>query len=108
MNPASPGPYSNRIHEEDAVRASVHLIRMALNDQPLETHYLLSDNEPVRLDKVVAWVRQQTPCQPPVSTARTGGRAGSKRCRNQRLRETGFEFLYPDFRAGYGEMIRNG
>lgn len=107
MNPASPGPYSNRIHEEDAVRACAHLVHRCLSGQPVSDCYLITDCEPVRLDDVVNWVRNQIPCQPPVSEARTGGRAGSKRCRNERLLKTGFHFRYPDFRAGYGEMIED-
>ncbi|TGN38321.1 NAD-dependent epimerase/dehydratase family protein [Marinobacter confluentis] len=105
MDPASPAPYSNRIHEADAAGAVCHLTRLALAGAPLEPCYLASDCEPARLDEVVAWVRQQLPCKAPDPDARKGGRAGSKRCSNQRLLDTGFRFSYPDFRAGYGEMI---
>lgn len=105
MNPTSPGPYSNRIHEDDAAGVLVHLTRMALEGQPLEERYIASDCEPVRLDEVVAWVQQQTPCAPPAPDALTGGRAGSKRCDNTRLLTTGYRFQFPDFRAGYGPMI---
>jgi nucleoside-diphosphate-sugar epimerase len=105
MNPQSPAPFSNRIHEEDAAEAAAHLTRLALRGTPLAPSYIASDCEPVRLDEVVAWVRQQTPCAEPVPDARKGGRAGSKRCDNTKLRETGFRFRYPDFRAGYRAMI---
>ncbi|PXX88964.1 NAD-dependent epimerase [Marinobacter vulgaris] len=105
MDPESPAPFSNRIHEADAVAAACHLVNRALDDEPLEQCYLASDCEPVRLDDVVAWVREQTPCAPPQPDARKGGRAGSKRCSNKRLLESGFRFRYPDFRAGYRELI---
>jgi hypothetical protein len=42
-----------------------------------------------------------------VADARTGGRAGSKRCNNQRLLDTGFRFEYPDYKAGYLAIIRD-
>lgn len=105
MDPASPGPYSNRIHEADAAAAACHIVERALAGQPLDDCYLASDCEPVRLDEVVAWVREQLPCAKPGPDARKGGRAGSKRCSNQRLLETGFRFRYADFKAGYLEMI---
>jgi nucleoside-diphosphate-sugar epimerase len=105
MDPASPAPYSNRIHEADAAAVVCHLTRLALAGKPLEPCYLASDCEPARLDEVVAWVRDQLPCKAPAAEARKGGRAGSKRCRNQRLLDSGFHFHYPDFRVGYGEMI---
>jgi nucleoside-diphosphate-sugar epimerase len=105
MDPASPSPYSNRIHEADAAAATCHIVEQALAGQPLENCYLASDCEPVRLDEVVAWVREQLPCAKPGPNARKGGRAGSKRCNNQRLLDSGFRFRYPDFRVGYQEMI---
>ena len=106
LNPDSPGPFTNRIHEQDAEAACVYLIRKALAGNPLETCYLASDCEPVRLDEVVQWIRGQIPCRRPDPNGRRGGRGGSKRCSNQRLLDSGFEFTYPDFRAGYRAMIR--
>jgi len=105
MAPTSPGPYSNRIHEADAAAATCHIVERALASQPLENCYLASDCEPVRLDEMVAWVREQLPCDKPGPDARKGGRAGSKRCNNRRLLDSGFHFRYPDFRVGYREMI---
>ena len=107
MDPAKPAPFSNRIHEADAAAAVCHVLELALAGSPVEDCYLASDCEPARLDEVVEWVRQQVPCQPPKADARKGGRAGSKRCDNRRLRQSGFEFRYPDFRAGYREMIES-
>ncbi|MEP3563905.1 MAG: NAD-dependent epimerase, partial [Marinobacter sp.] len=107
MNPQPPAPYSNRIHERDAVRAVTHMIELALSGKKLEDVYIVTDCEPVRLDEVVEWVQQQVSCKAPVEDARKGGRAGSKRCSNQRLLASGFEFRYPDFRAGYREMINS-
>lgn len=108
MNPAQPAPFSNRIHEEDAANAAVHLVTLALSGATLEACYIASDCEPVRLDEVVEWVRQQTLCAEPRPDARKGGRAGSKRCSNKRLLSTGFRFRYPDFRAGYRAIIDQG
>jgi hypothetical protein len=108
MNPVRPAPFSNRIHEEDAAAAVAHLNELALAGKPLDTCYVASDCEPVRLDEVVDWVREQVPCAEPVTEARKGGRAGSKRCNNRRLLQTGFTFRYPDFRAGYRKMIEKG
>lgn len=105
MAPAKPAPFTNRIHEDDAAAAVQHLIGKALAGERLESLYLASDNEPARLDEVVEWVQTQIACAPPTDDARTGGRAGSKRCSNQRLRNSGFQFQYPDFRAGYSAMI---
>lgn len=105
LNPQKPAPFSNRIHEEDAAAAVAHLNTLALSGEPLDSCYVASDCEPVRLDEVVEWVREQVACAEPSPGARQGGRAGSKRCNNARLLQTGFSFRYPDFRAGYQDMI---
>ncbi|MEX0605011.1 MAG: NAD-dependent epimerase/dehydratase family protein [Marinobacter sp.] len=105
MNPLNPAPYTNRIHEVDAANAVVHLMQASLRGEALAEHYIASDCEPARLAEVVAWVQNQTHCAQPKSGARAGGRAGSKRCRNQRLLDSGFSFRYPDYRTGYSEMI---
>ncbi|MBE0484724.1 NAD-dependent epimerase/dehydratase family protein [Marinobacter sp.] len=107
MNPQAPAPFSNRIHEKDAARAVAWLSEQALAGKEIDNLYIGTDCEPVRLDEVVAWVRQQVPCKQPVESARKGGRAGSKRCDNRRLLEGGFQFRYPDYRAGYREMINS-
>ncbi|BES69687.1 SDR family oxidoreductase [Marinobacter nanhaiticus D15-8W] len=106
IDPASPGPYTNRIHEEDAAAAAAHLVRYSLAGNPMHDRYLASDSTPVRLDEIVAWIREQVPCAEPGEEARGGTRAGSKRCLNQRLRDSGFDFRYPGFREGYGELIK--
>ncbi|MEH6356513.1 MAG: sugar nucleotide-binding protein [Marinobacter sp.] len=105
LNPPAHSNYSNRIHEQDAARAVVHLSTMAAAGETLQPCYLASDCEPVRLDQVAQWVRQQTDCEAPAEDARSGGRVGSKLCSNRRLLETGFQFRYPDFRAGYRDLI---
>lgn len=105
MDPVSPGPFSNRIHEADAAAVVAHLLHKSLSGKNVDDCYIASDCEPVRLDEVVRWVQAQLPCTTPKADARIGGRAGSKRCSNQRLLDSGYQFLYPDFRAGYLEMI---
>jgi nucleoside-diphosphate-sugar epimerase len=105
LNPPDPSNYSNRIHQQDAVRAIVHLSAMTAAGETLQPCYLASDCEPVRLDQVVRWVRQHITCEKPAEDARGGNRVGSKRCNNRRLLQTGFEFWYPDFRAGYRGLI---
>lgn len=105
LNPPAHSNYSNRIHEQDAVRAMMHLSSMAASGGSLQTCYLASDCEPIRLDQVVRWVREHTDCEEPAEDARDGSRVGSKLCSNRRLLKTGFEFRYPDFRAGYRELI---
>jgi hypothetical protein len=33
-------------------------------------------------------------------------RGGNKRCNNRRLLDSGYQFLYPDYQAGFGAMLQ--
>lgn len=99
-------PFTNRIHEMDAVGAISHLARRALRGETLENRYLVSDCEPARLIDVVRWIRERLPGVP--ETSGSGGhrrRGGSKRCNNARLLAGGYVLRYPSFREGYGQIL---
>ena len=91
--------WTNRIHVEDCAGALHHLMRIA---DP-KALYLGSDNQPVTTATVVTWLSAElgvaTP--PPAETERF-----NKRCRNARLRETGYRFEHPSFRDGYRPIVR--
>ena len=82
--PASPVKWSNRIH--------------------LEPCYLATDCEPAPLHDVHLWLARQLGVE---VTEQSGGRAarGNRRCSNARLLDSGYRFLYPTFREGYGALI---
>lgn len=107
INPPADGPFTNRIHEVDAANAAAYLIQRSLAGDAVAPCYLGSDSHPVRIGDIVGWIRSQVACAEPSTEASDGRRAGSKRCSNQRLLESGFRFQYPGFREGYGEMIRS-
>lgn len=82
--------WSNRIHEQDAARALVHLL---LLDRPAP-RYLVTDSCPVPLGELVAALGG--PDWRPAENL-TG-----KRLHNQRLLASGFALEFPDWRVGYG------
>ena len=93
------GGWTNRIHVEDCAGALHHLMRL---ENP-EALYLGSDDEPVTTSDVVTWLSAElgVPAPPAAETERL-----NKRCRNARLRETGYQFEHPTFREGYGPVVR--
>jgi len=109
--PAESGVFTNRIHRDDAARALDHLLKLPQVD-PV---YLGVDDEPAELGTVLRWMagRLGVP-EPPRATPAArdaGARAGRglrtrKRCRNRRLRESGFALRYPSFREGYDAILR--
>ncbi len=105
--------YTNRIHEDDCVQILKHLIKQDIKGEDIEDCYLASDSEPVRMKDLVRWMNEELNTQTkdqsiahPSNPGKAQRRAGSKRCCNKRLLESGYEFKYPTFREGYKEMIK--
>ena len=98
-----PGRFTNRIHRDDAAGAFEHLARL-----PAAEHvYLGVDCDPAEERVVYAWLADRLGAPPPraVEAAPSGRRVGSKRCRNARLRTTGYRFRHPTFREGYAALL---
>lgn len=99
--------YTNRIHETDCIRVLCHLIQLAIEDHPIESLYIATDCSPVSTNDLASWFNQHLKCQPTAENATPGKRrAGSKRCSNRRLLESGYQFIYPSWKEGYNEMIQ--
>ena len=107
--------YTNRIHRDDCARVLAHLIELP---DP-ERLYIAVDDEPAPLDEVLRWLAGQLGVPEPAPAtgfqAKPGAEASgdaasrlraSKRCRNARLRASGFRFRYPSYRDGYGALLR--
>jgi nucleoside-diphosphate-sugar epimerase len=98
--PVPPG-WLNLLHRDDAAGAVAHLLAA---DVARDEVVLVVDDEPVRRPDLAAWLADQLGREPPA----TGGQArrgADKRCSNDRLRDLGYEFVYPTFREGYGELL---
>ena len=103
------GLYTNRIHRDDAAGAIAHLLAL----EEAEPVYLGVDEEPAEECAVLRWIAEQIGAPPPrhegpgAASARAGGRPrGSKRCRSERLRGSGYRFRHPSYREGYGALLR--
>jgi len=113
--------WTNRIHTTDCARALCHI---AAHQQASDTvinapaMWLASDSEPARRSDVMAYIAKLTGVPaPPVSdtdsdsnalaSGKSSRRAGSKRCSNRKLLNSGFQFKYADFRQGYTEIIKS-
>jgi len=100
----SPGPphYTNRIHREDAARALIHLMMLDRVD-PI---YLGVDGNPVSENDLLSFLAGELGLpEPRMAGSAPPRRAGSKRCRNDRLVESGYRFVFPSYREGYGALL---
>jgi nucleoside-diphosphate-sugar epimerase len=101
--PATPALYTNRIHRDDCVRALAHV---ASERTPTGT-YLAVDDAPCTQCELMDWLaaRLGLPAPPRMPAAPGGRRGSNKRCRNDKLKATGFQFRYPSYREGYAPLL---
>lgn len=94
--------WTHRVHVEDAAAACAHVL-----DLPHPAGcYIVSDDAPAGMDEVYAFLAQRLGVPlPPVGEAAQERAVGNKRLSNARLKGSGFVFRYPDFRAGYAELV---
>lgn len=96
----SPPNFTNRIHIDDAAAALMHLLLM---DSP-QAMYLVSDDLPVARFEVISWLSVAMGKPLPKALLDESGSRG-KRVDNRRLRSSGFQLTYQDYRAGYGKVL---
>jgi nucleoside-diphosphate-sugar epimerase len=95
--------YTNRIHAEDCAAALAHLIERA-KLHSLDPIYLVTDSNPTPMVNVVSWIAEQLNLRDFLAADAINER-GNKRIANKRLLDTGFTLGYPDFKAGYSELL---
>ena len=99
--------FTNRIHRDDAAG----VLRYLLFHPSPESLYLGVDDEAAEESELYSWIAKElgvaAPSGEEEDEAANGRRsAGSKRCSNRRLRESGYALRYPTYREGYAELIR--
>lgn len=100
------GPvYTNRIHRADAAAAITHLSMRVPDPEPC---YLGVDDQPVEYGELVGFLADELGVARPRVTETVSGRGRGKRCRNDRLRATGFAPAYPTYRHGYRALLSAG
>ncbi|SIS42120.1 SDR family oxidoreductase [Neptunomonas antarctica] len=97
--PENPLHYSNRIHRDDCAGVLAHLIQKLSKGSVIESLYLASDPNPTPIHEITAWLAEQSDTE--ITQETPIRRGGSKRCNSQRLQQSGYEFLYPDYKAGF-------
>lgn len=104
--PKSPAPLTNRIHESDCAGVLLHLMALAEQGESLESVYVGVDDDGSNKAEVYQFIEQELGLANRVSLIDERPANLGKRCLNNRLKGTGYQFIYPSFREGYGELIR--
>jgi nucleoside-diphosphate-sugar epimerase len=99
--PAGPPQFTNRIHRDDCAGVLRHLL--GRSDGP--GVWLGVDRDPVDRCTLLCWLADRLGVPRPPAGEVAAGRAGSKRCRSDKLVASGYRLRYPTFREGYGALI---
>jgi nucleoside-diphosphate-sugar epimerase len=102
----TPPYYTNRIHQQDCIGVLSFLLSQRLAGAAMESYYLASDDDPAPLWEVVSWLAERMHCPPPVAQRVPDEAPMNKRCRNTRLKALGYRFLFPSYKEGYGERLK--
>jgi nucleoside-diphosphate-sugar epimerase len=101
----SPPQWTNRIHRDDCAGVLKHLMQL---ERP-EKIYLGVDCEPAEQGALLRWLAGVLGAPPPRAVRKKDpalrATRGNKRCRNDRLVASGYDFLYPTFREGYRAVL---
>ena len=103
---ASNSNYSNRIHSHDCAGILAHLVARRQRGESLERQYLAVDCKPTPLREVCEWLAQTLGLDPgSMEEDAMSLRGGNKRCSNRRLLQSGYRFVYPDYKAGFAALL---
>lgn len=102
LKPADARHWTNRIHADDCAAVIQHILQLPL--QKRKDLYLASDSAPVYKAEVQNWIRAQFG-QPASTSELSNTPQSGKRCRNNRLLESGYQFLYPTYKEGFPEIL---
>lgn len=97
--------YTNRIHRDDCAGFLAHLIAMDVAGKAVDEVYVGVDDDPAERGEVLAWLADQLGVRRPLVEAEPSKRGQNKRCRNQKLRSTGYQLRFPSFREGYAAVL---
>ena len=100
--PAQPEQWSNRIYSEDCAGVLAHLVRAFDAGKELEDLYIATDCAPVTQHHLRIWLAQQLEVELKDEIVE---QKAIRRCSNQRLLDSGYEFLYPSYKEGYQSLI---
>ncbi|KRP20168.1 MAG: hypothetical protein NWS91_05255 [Alphaproteobacteria bacterium] len=100
--PAQPQQWSNRIHSDDCAGVLAHLVDRFFKGETLEAVYLATDCAPATQHDVRHWLAEQmaVPLRDEIAEE-----TAVRRCSNQRLLASGYEFIYPTYKEGYLALL---
>lgn len=103
--PSDQSQWTNRIHVDDCAGVISHLIKKYRGGKGLPSIVLASDSEPVNSWHIKQWLAREQGVISSVEASTYYGSMHNKICKNEQLRDSGYEFKYPTYREGYKAVL---
>jgi nucleoside-diphosphate-sugar epimerase len=100
----TPPYYTNRIHQDDCVGLLHFLIEKQIQGKAIDSIYLGCDDDNAPIFEVAEWIAKTFNFPPPQALHLTEYKQ-NKRCRNERIKQLGYRFHYPNYQAGYRHLF---
>lgn len=103
----TPPTYTNRIHQRDCVGVLHHLAAKQLDGEKLHSIYLATDHDCAPKYEMMAWLAAETGLISPTPYVAAPEAPRNKRCRNQRILDSGYRFHFRSYKQGYRDILLN-
>lgn len=103
FTPSLTDGYTNRIHVDDAAGMIRHLLEKGVPNQV----YIGSDDRPTTPREFYEWIYSEMGRELPKLSEGGAPLRGSKRLKNDKIKESGYVLKYPTFEEGYSEFFEH-
>ncbi len=101
----TPPTYTNRIHQSDCVGVLHHLATRQLAGENLHPIYLATDHDCAPKYEMMAWLAAEAGLIPPTPFVAAPDAPRNKRCCNQRILDSGYQFQFRSYKEGYRDIL---
>jgi nucleoside-diphosphate-sugar epimerase len=103
-----PVSWTNRIHVVDCAGIIIHIIDLYSQKKDISNLYIGTDNQPVPAYEIQSWlanhmrVKIEENNEIPINI---GNKNVNRRCNNKLIKDSGYNFIFPDFKKGYTPLL---
>ncbi|MAD58443.1 MAG: hypothetical protein CMK44_07725 [Porticoccus sp.] len=106
--PKYPIIWTNRIHVDDCVGIIIHILKLYSQKKYVSDLYIGTDDQPVPTHEIQTWLANQMgviPTQKNEISKQLGGQNPNRRCSNKLIKDSGYTFIFSNFKEGYKSLL---
>ena len=103
-----PVSWTNRIHVVDCAGIIIHIIDLYSQKKDISDLYIGTDNQPVPAYEIQSWLASHMRVKIEENNEipkNTDNKNVNRRCNNKLIKDSGYNFIFPDFKKGYTPLL---